>query len=121
MSINKEQLVRKILDTDKIKNYTFRYNKVTLDLVRTIYDELENQIITYLSEVDETNTSDNPKTIRLFEGVTLSSCYKPAKETVLNFSDSKDKVMVKSRVDVKANVTRYIKEKITKLNERQDN
>lgn len=115
MSINKDDLIRRIVSSDEIKDIK-TYGKVTMSLIRSIYDEMENQIVTYLSDIDETNTVDNPKMVRLFEGITLSSYYKPSKETVLNFSDSKEKVTVKSRIDVKANVTRYIKEKITRLN-----
>ena len=115
MSINKDELIRKIASSDDIKDIKIN-GKVTMTLIRSIYDELENQIVAYLSELDENNTVDNPKVVRVFEGITLSSYYKPQKETVLNFSETKEKVMVKSRIDVKANVTRYIREKITKLN-----
>lgn len=115
MSINKDELIRRVASSDDIKEMKV-FGRVTMSLIRSIYDELENQIVAYLSELDECNTVDNPKVVRVFEGITLSSYYKPQKETVLNFSETKEKVTVKSRIDVKANVTRYIREKITRLN-----
>ena len=118
MGINKEVLIRRIANSDRFKNYEIKKNKLTLELIRDIYDELENQVIDCLSEVDETNDTDNPVVIRLFEGITLSSFYKPQKDVFLNFIKSEDNIAtIKGRVGVKANVTRYIKEKITKLRE----
>lgn len=118
MGINKEVLIRRIANSDRFKNYEIKKNKLTLELIRDIYDELENQVVDCLSEVDETNDTDNPVVIRLFEGITLSSFYKPQKDVFLNFIKSEDNIAtIKGRVGVKANVTRYIKEKITKLRE----
>ena len=118
MGINKEVLIRRIANSDRFKNYEIKNTKLTLELIREIYDELENQVIDCLSEVDETNDTDNPVVIRLFEGITLSSFYKPQKDVFLNFIKSEDNIAtIKGRVGVKANVTRYIKEKITKLRE----
>ena len=118
MGINKEVLIRRIANSDRFKNYEIKKNKLTLELIRDIYDELENQVVDCLSEVDETNDTDNPVVIRLFEGITLSSFYKPQKDVFLNFIKDEDNIAtIKGRVGVKANVTRYIKEKITKLRE----
>lgn len=118
MGINKEVLIRRIANSDRFKNYEIKKNKLTLELIREIYDELENQVVNCLSEVDETNDTDNPVVIRLFEGITLSSFYKPQKDVFLNFIKGEDNIAtIKGRVGVKANVTRYIKEKITKLRE----
>lgn len=118
MGINKEVLIRRIANSDRFKNYEIKNTKLTLELIREIYDELENQVVDCLSEVDETNDTDNPIVIRLFEGITLSSFYKPQKDVFLNFIKSEDNIAtIKGRVGVKANVTRYIKEKITKLRE----
>ena len=118
MGINKEVLIRRIANSDRFKNYEIKNTKLTLELIREIYDELENQVVNCLSEVDETNDTDNPVVIRLFEGITLSSFYKPQKDVFLNFIKSEDNIAtIKGRVGVKANVTRYIKEKITKLRE----
>ena len=118
MGINKEVLIRRIANSDRFKNYEIKNTKLTLELIREIYDELENQVVNCLSEVDETNDTDNPIVIRLFEGITLSSFYKPQKDVFLNFIKSEDNIAtIKGRVGVKANVTRYIKEKITKLRE----
>ena len=117
MNINKDTLVRRIFASDRISNYKIRNNKLTMDLIHNIYEELETQIIKCLSEVDESNTVDNPVVVRVFEGITLSSHYKPQKETVLNFSKESGSTTVKSRVGVKVSATRYIKEKITKFNE----
>ena len=118
MGINKEVLIRRIANSDRFKNYEIKNTKLTLELIREIYDELENQVVNCLSEVDETNDTDNPIVIRLFEGITLSSFYKPQKDVFLNFIKSEDNITtIKGRVGVKANVTRYIKEKITKLRE----
>ena len=118
MGINKEVLIRRIANSDRFKNYEIKNTKLTLELIREIYDELENQVVNCLSEVDESNDTDNPIVIRLFEGITLSSFYKPQKDVFLNFIKSEDNIAtIKGRVGVKANVTRYIKEKITKLRE----
>ena len=118
MGINKEVLIRRIANSDRFKNYEIKNTKLTLELIREIYDELENQVVNCLSEVDETNDTSNPIVIRLFEGITLSSFYKPQKDVFLNFIKSEDNIAtIKGRVGVKANVTRYIKEKITKLRE----
>ena len=118
MGINKEVLIRRIANSDRFKNYEIKNTKLTLELIREIYDELENQVVNCLSEVDETNDTDNPIVIRLFEGITLSSFYKPQKDVFLNFIKDEDNIAtIKGRVGVKANVTRYIKEKITKLRE----
>ena len=118
MGINKEVLIRRIANSDRFKNYEIKKNKLTLELIRDIYDELENQVVDCLSEVDETNDTNNPVVIRLFEGITLSSFYKPQKDVFLNFIKDEDNIAtIKGRVGVKANVTRYIKEKITKLRE----
>ena len=118
MGINKEVLIRRIANSDRFKNYEIKNTKLTLELIREIYDELENQVVNCLSEVDETNDINNPVVIRLFEGITLSSFYKPQKDVFLNFIKSEDNIAtIKGRVGVKANVTRYIKEKITKLRE----
>ena len=118
MGINKEVLIRRIANSDRFKNYEIKNTKLTLELIREIYDELENQVVNCLSEVDETNDTDNPVVIRLFEGITLSSFYKPQKDVFLNFIKDEDNIAtIKGRVGVKANVTRYIKEKITKLRE----
>ena len=118
MGINKEVLIRRIANSDRFKNYEIKNTKLTLELIREIYDELENQVVNCLSEVDETNDTDNPIVIRLFEGITLSSFYKPQKDVFLNFIKGEDNIAtIKGRVGVKANVTRYIKEKITKLRE----
>ena len=118
MGINKEVLIRRIANSDRFKNYEIKNTKLTLELIREIYDELENQVVNCLSEVDETNDTNNPVVIRLFEGITLSSFYKPQKDVFLNFIKSEDNIAtIKGRVGVKANVTRYIKEKITKLRE----
>ena len=118
MGINKEVLIRRIANSNRFKNYEIKNTKLTLELIREIYDELENQVVNCLSEVDETNDTDNPIVIRLFEGITLSSFYKPQKDVFLNFIKSEDNIAtIKGRVGVKANVTRYIKEKITKLRE----
>lgn len=118
MGINKEVLIRRIANSDRFKNYEIKNTKLTLELIREIYDELENQVIDCLSEVDETNDTNNPVVIRLFEGITLSSFYKPQKDVFLNFIKDEDNIAtIKGRVGVKANVTRYIKEKITKLRE----
>ena len=118
MGINKEVLIRRIANSDRFKNYEIKNTKLTLELIREIYDELENQVVNCLSEVDETNDTNNPIVIRLFEGITLSSFYKPQKDVFLNFIKSEDNIAtIKGRVGVKANVTRYIKEKITKLRE----
>ena len=118
MGINKEVLIRRIANSDRFKNYEIKNTKLTLELIREIYDELENQVVNCLSEVDETNDTNNPVVIRLFEGITLSSFYKPQKDVFLNFIKGEDNIAtIKGRVGVKANVTRYIKEKITKLRE----
>lgn len=117
MNINKDTLVRKIFASDRMTNYTIRNNKLTMDLIHNIYEELESQIIQSLSEVDETNTLDNPVVVRVFEGITLSSYFKPQKETILNFAKEEGTTTLKPRVGVKVSATRYIKEKITKLNE----
>ena len=118
MGINKEVLIRRIANSDRFKNYEIKNTKLTLELIREIYDELESQVVNCLSEVDETNDTNNPVVIRLFEGITLSSFYKPQKDVFLNFIKSEDNIAtIKGRVGVKANVTRYIKEKITKLRE----
>ena len=117
MNINKDALVRRIFASDRISNYKIRNNKITMDLIHSIYEELETQIVKCLSEVDESNTVDNPVVVRVFEGITFSSHYKPQKETVLNFSKESGSTTVKSRVGVKVSATRYIKEKITKFNE----
>ena len=118
MGINKEVLIRRIANSDRFKNYEIKNTKLTLELIREIYDELENQVVNCLSEVDETNDTNNPVVIRLFEGITLSSFYKPQKDVFLNFIKDEDNIAtIKGRVGVKANVTRYIKEKITKLRE----
>ena len=118
MGINKEVLIRRIANSDRFKNYEIKNTKLTLELIREIYDELENQVVDCLSEVDETNDTNNPVVIRLFEGITLSSFYKPQKDVFLNFIKDEDNIAtIKGRVGVKANVTRYIKEKITKLRE----
>ena len=118
MGINKEVLIRRIANSDRFKNYEIKNTKLTLELIREIYDELENQVVNCLSEVDETNDTSNPIVIRLFEGITLSSFYKPQKDVFLNFIKDEDNIAtIKGRVGVKANVTRYIKEKITKLRE----
>ena len=118
MGINKEVLIRRIANSDRFKNYEIKNTKLTLELIREIYDELENQVVNCLSEVDETNDTNNPIVIRLFEGITLSSFYKPQKDVFLNFIKDEDNIAtIKGRVGVKANVTRYIKEKITKLRE----
>ena len=118
MGINKEVLIRRIANSDRFKNYEIKNTKLTLELIREIYDELENQVVNCLSEVDETNDINNPVVIRLFEGITLSSFYKPQKDVFLNFIKDEDNIAtIKGRVGVKANVTRYIKEKITKLRE----
>ena len=118
MGINKEVLIRRIANSDRFKNYEIKNTKLTLELIREIYDELENQVVNCLSEVDEANDTNNPVVIRLFEGITLSSFYKPQKDVFLNFIKDEDNIAtIKGRVGVKANVTRYIKEKITKLRE----
>lgn len=117
---NKESLVRKIFASDTLQNYKIKNNKLTLELVRTIYDELENQVIRELSEVAEINSKDNPITVKLFEGVTLASYYKPPVEKIPSFfKNNPDKCNIedyKSKVGIKANVTRYFKQKISKIN-----
>lgn len=118
MGINRDVLVRRVFASDRMQNFEIKHNKLTMELIRSIYEELENQVVKCLSEVDETNDNKNPVVVRLFEGITISSFYKPPKETVLNFlKDDNKTTTVKGRVGIKVNVTRYIKEKITKLNE----
>lgn len=119
MGINKDMLVRRVFASDRMQNFEIRYNKLTMELIREIYEELENQVVKCLSEVDETNDSKHPVVVRLFEGVTISSFYKPPKETVLNFmkNTTDNTITAKGRVGIKTNVTRYLKEKLTKLNE----
>ena len=51
MSINKDELVRRVASSDDIKEMKV-FGRVTMSLIRSIYDELENEIVAYLSELD---------------------------------------------------------------------
>ena len=118
--VNKDTLVRRILASEKVQNLKLR-NKPTMEMVRTIYDELEKQIIRELAEIDETKDVNNPVTIRLFDGVTIVGYFKPPINFVPSFLKDKPdklaKVDFKSKVNVKITATRYFKEKVTKLRE----
>ena len=118
--INKEALIRRTYANDKIQNYNIKNNKMTLDLVRTMYEELENQVIKALSEVTVENNKDNPIIIKLFDGISLSSYYKPPIDKVPSFfknnPDMCELENFKSRVGIKTNITRYLKERVAKLN-----
>lgn len=118
--VNKEALVRKIYASETMQNYTIKNNKLTLDLIRTIYDELGNQITNSLSEITEENDKDNPIVVRVFDGMSLSGYYKPPIDKVPSFfKNNPDKCNLsdfKSKVGIKTNITRYFKKKISKLN-----
>ena len=58
--INKNDLIKRIVKSENIINSKSKFNnKITQNLVSTIYDEIENQLMNILSDLDETNTEDN--------------------------------------------------------------
>ena len=118
-SINKDMLIRRIHASDNVQNLIIKNNRITLDLLRNIYDELENQLVKAMSEVTVENTADNPIVIRLFEGMNIECYYKPEKETILNFlkhTPNDGLTTIKSRVGVRISTTRHFKEKLAKIN-----
>ena len=119
--INKEALVRKVYDSENVQSLKLK-NKPTLEMVRTVYNELEKQIIKELADIDETKDINNPITIRLFDGITIEGYYKPPTNRIPSYlkdkPDEAKKVNFKSKVNVKVTASRYYKEKITALSEK---
>lgn len=97
-TITKEQLIRFIAE---------EYD-LNLKTTRQIYSSLENKIKYLLSGANPTKEI----TVKLFEGITLNSRYIPAKEKIDNLTGNK--MMINSRLGVKANVSRRFIEKLNK-------
>jgi len=93
---NKEQLIRAIADTTNTR----------VEVVKGIYNSLENKIKILLSET--TLTQD--VTIRLFEGISIDSKYIPEKEKINNLNHQK--IITTSKIKPKANITRSYIEKL---------
>ena len=106
--VNKDTLVRRVYDSEKVQNLKLR-NKPTLEMVRTIYNEIESQIMKELAEIDESKDVNNPVNIRVFDGVTIVGYYKPPINFVPSFlkdrPDKLAKVDFKSKINVKINAT----------------
>ena len=116
--INKNDLIKRIVKSENIINSKSKFNnKITQNLVSIIYDEIENQLMNILSDLDETNTEDNSVTVKLFDGISFTSYVKPPINYIPHFMKNKpesiDDMKFERKVEIKANVTRYCKEKAT--------
>ena len=120
--ITKDEFLRKVYSSEKIQNYRFALNskRPSMDFIRLVYDEIDKAIADILSKVTEDNIKENPISIKLFDGVKISSYYKPPIDTLPNFYKKNDKDLdinnFKSKVGVKVDFTRYYRDKLTNLN-----
>ena len=80
----------------------------SVNIVRNIYNSLEQNIYDILSTAD----LDNDVSIRIFEGVTLDSSFIPEKTKVNNLTG--EVIVATSKIKPKANITRSYCEKLTK-------
>lgn len=92
-----------------IKSVSEDCNK-TINTVRLVYNSLEDKIIELLASVDP-NTDVS---VRMFEGISLSSFYVPEKIKVNNLTG--ETILSKSKVKAKANITRNYCDKLTNYN-----
>lgn len=93
---NKEQLIRAIAETTHTR----------VDVVKGVYNSLENKIKNLLSETTETQDV----VIRLFEGISIDSKFIPEKEKINNLNNQK--IVIASKIKPKANITRSYIEKL---------
>lgn len=103
MNITKESIITAIAKSEK----------EDISTVRSIYSALEKKIFESLSSVTPENNSDNPISIKLFEGISIDGTYVPDKQKKLNFVSDSDKVItVKGGIKAKANITRNYQKKL---------
>ena len=93
-----------------------RRRKIKIDVVKEIYNALEDLVFETICNTTEEDTKVNPIDIRLFEGISLNSYYEPEKEKKVNYiKDDKDSIVtVKSKIKLKAFITNNLKNKINK-------
>lgn len=102
------------IDKKTLTNYIAKEFGVSKKITRTFYECVEEVIFELLSSVTPEYTKDNPMIIKLFDGINLEGYYAPEKEKKVNYTD--ETVTVKSRIKVKANVTRNYIRKVTANN-----
>lgn len=86
-----------------------RSARIRKSLVKRVYEELENEIMTLLATADEgTDVS-----LRLFEGISIDSKFLPSKEKTNNLTG--ETIDTLEKIKAKANITRYYCDKLLKL------
>lgn len=83
-----------------------RYARIRTNLVKKVYEGLENEIVRLLA----TATKDNDISLRLFEGISIDSEFLPPKEKVNNLTG--ETITTLEKIKAKANITRYYCEKL---------
>lgn len=86
-----------------------RSARIRKSLVKKIYDELENEIMTLLATADK----DTDVSLRLFEGISIDSKFLPSKEKTNNLTG--ETIDTLEKIKAKANITRYYCDKLLKL------
>lgn len=86
-----------------------RSARIRKSLVKRVYDELENEIMTLLATADK----DADVSLRLFEGISIDSKFLPSKEKTNNLTG--ETIDTLEKIKAKANITRYYCDKLLKL------
>lgn len=86
-----------------------RSARIRKSLVKRVYDELENEIMTLLATADK----DVDVSLRLFEGISIDSKFLPSKEKTNNLTG--ETIDTLEKIKAKANITRYYCDKLLKL------
>lgn len=92
---------------DSISKEVARELKMSTSIVRDVIECIEDKVSKHLSEAD----ARNDVSVRLFEGISISSKYVPESEHTCNFNGKN--VTVSERIQPRAHITRSYREKIT--------
>lgn len=106
LRVTKEDMILEIARREKIK----------IPIVRAVYNALEKLFFETITSTTESDTKDNPINIRLFEGISFNSYYEPEKEKKVNYITDKESntILVKSKIKLKALITKNLKNKLNK-------
>lgn len=92
-----------------IKNIAKELNE-DVDIVRNIYNSLEENIAKMLSSA----TADTDVSVRLFEGISIDGVFVPEHLKTNNLTG--ENIVAKEKIKPKANITRYYRDKVTNYN-----
>lgn len=107
-----------VITKDRLARLTARKLPITYKEVKNAIDALGDTIKEILMDMDETYTEDNPKIIKVFEGVNIEAIYIPSHKRELKYvqDDNGDNLIVNvpNKVSVKYRLTQTYKDSITK-------